>query len=676
MSVPRTLSSLFLRFRSLAAVSGLAVGFAACAHDGTGPRVTRVVVSPADTTLGFVGAAAQYEAEATDGAGSTVSDEAVTWSTSDSTVATVSTSGLVTATGAGSATITATVAGVQGSGSLTVTDLSAPCAAPTVVALSPGGSASWDASTCLLFDSMPADARYRVALVRPMEAASASDTVPARLVVSLLSAGQATPGARASALEHHPSTLALSRPQLTTLERSVEIARATGSFEAGLRAREREMIRHLGSGALLPVAGTRALRTSAPADLPQKLPFDTATTCGSAAGKVTTGILVHQNADLAIYQDSVQRVTKPISEADATRMTDYYSAYAKAMITAYFGRNPDIDGNGKLIALVSPVVAGDEAGFVWAGNFLSKSTCATSNERDMMFLSADLVRSMDDASPSWQALETVAHEAKHVVSLYDRLAASRRSGAGALAFQPDWIEEGTAELAGEMSSRIAWAANGGPAVGATVTLGSFAGGLTPENYGVLIHLARTVSYLSSQPNGLVVAPVGASPKSNIYGSGWHFHRWLGDAYGHASTPLADSSLFRALTDSLTPPGAAGLQAVTGRTFDELLDEFFSAVCLNGSGAPVGALPFTSYDFPSATLIVASPSLGPYPWPVTAHDEGGAIAPARTFSSATYVGPIGPSGVRIHEFLAARNGETAQIRAGLASPGRIVVARLR
>ncbi len=676
MSRSRTSSSLFRRVPWLLVALGSIAGVAACSHEATGPRVAHVVVSPADTTVLGVGTSVQYAAAVTDAHGAPVSGEIVLWSTSDSSVATVSGSGLVTARGGGSATITATAAGVRGSASLAVTDLSARCPAPTPVRLQPGGSATWDASTCLLFDSMPAGARYRVALIRPMESAAPSDTAPARLAVSLLSDGQSTPPSRIAPSTSPKPSFGLTALQMATLRQSVDIARATERFEARLRDREAAMIRRLGTRTMLNVPNFTGARSTTPADLPDRLRFDTTTTCESAAGKVTTGVLVHQNADMAIYQDSVQRLTKPISEADATRMTDYYSAYAKDMITEYFGRNPDVDGNGKLIVLVSPVVSGDEAGFAWVGNFLSTSTCATSNERDMMFLNADLVRAMDQSPPSWQVLETVAHEAKHVVSLYDRLAASRRAGSGALAFQPEWIEEGTAELAGEMSSRIAWAAHGGPAVGATVTAADFAGGLTPENYGVLIHLARTVSYLSSQPNGLVVTPMGASPKSNVYGSGWHFHRWLGDAYGHASTPLADSSLFRALTDSLTPAGVAGLRAVTGKTFDELRDEFFTAVCLNGSGAPEGPRSFTSYDFPSATLVATSPSQGTYPWPVTAHDQRGAIVEAQTFQSATYVGPIGPSGVRIHELVATRNDETAQIHAALPPPGTILVVRVR
>ncbi len=658
------------RSRTLLAALSVAA-LAACGRDSTGPTVTRVIVSPGNAMLPAPGATVQFDAQALNGAGKVVGGFPMVWSSSDSSVATISPEGLVVATGAGSTTIEARIAGVAGRGSVTVTDLSALCPAPTAVELAPGGFVAYDASTCLLFDSLSAGARYRVAVTRPVETALASDTTSVWLAVTNLGGGASAALARVAGAPLE----GLSAAARSTLRRAEEIGRATAAFEARLRQREVAMVRRLGAATMLPVPRRSALRASAPADLPPTLRFDTATTCTDAGGKVATGVLIHQNPDMAIYQDSVQHLNAPITELDAARITDYYSAYAKGMITAYFGENPDVDGNGKLIVLVSPVVSGDAAGFVWVGNFYPTADCASSNERDMVFLSADLVRAMDDADPSWQALETVAHEAKHVVSLYQRLAASRRVSAPN--FQPEWIEEGTAEIAGEMSSRIAWAANGGPPVGATVSLGSFAsGGITADNYGVLIHLARTVSYLSSQPNGLVVAPLGAAPKSNVYGSGWHFHRWLADAYGDAATPLADSSLFRALTDSLTLAGVAGLEEETGSTFTELLDQFFAAVCLNGTGAPPAAREFTSYDFPSATRIAPGPSQGAYPWPVTGYQGTGSFDPARYFDSRTYVGPVGPAGVRIHEFVARADGERAQIRVGMEPPGRIVVVRLR
>jgi hypothetical protein len=352
-------------------------------------------------------------------------------------------------------------------------------------------------------------------------------------------------------------------------------------------------------------------------------------------------------------------------------MASYFTSYAKDMIRSYFGAIPDIDGNGKEIVFISPIVTSGEAAFVWAGDLYPTSQCAASNQGEIIYFSNSLIGGID--SGDYQALATLAHETKHVVSLYNRLAASIKANADE--FEPGWAEEGIAEISGEMSSRIAWAANGGPPVGAQVTRADLAGtgggvNVTPYDYGVLLRMVRTIFYLSSQPNSLTSTPMGAdSTTETVYGSGWHFHRWIGDAYGGAGTaPEADSSIFRQLIDSLTAPEPGGLEAVTGKTFQQLLEEYAAAVSLVGTGAPQPQRAFTTYDFVSATnnLLTTQPS-GLYPWPVTPQGTG--------FQSASFQGPIGQSGIRIHDFVSNGTGTGALIQVDMGSPSDVVVVRL-
>ena len=88
-----------------------------------------VVVNPALT----VGQSAQATATARDASGATMS-ASFTWSTSNTLVATVSASGMVTAVSAGSATITATTSGKSGSATLAVSSSTPP---PTGVGINP-----------------------------------------------------------------------------------------------------------------------------------------------------------------------------------------------------------------------------------------------------------------------------------------------------------------------------------------------------------------------------------------------------------------------------------------------------------------------------------------------------------------------------------------------------------
>ena len=116
-------------------LSALLLTLAACGGGGTSPTppgppppppppptpVASVVVSP--STASLVPTQTQALTAATkDGAGNDLSGRTVTWATSANSVASVSTSGLVTAVGPGSATITATSEGQTGTAVITVAD--------------------------------------------------------------------------------------------------------------------------------------------------------------------------------------------------------------------------------------------------------------------------------------------------------------------------------------------------------------------------------------------------------------------------------------------------------------------------------------------------------------------------------------------------------------------------
>src|SRR5207249_6507615 len=82
--------------------------------------VATVAVAPATASL-TVGQTVQLTATPKDSAGSALTGRTVTWASSNTAVATVSPSGLVTSKAAGSATITATSDDKAGSAAVTVT---------------------------------------------------------------------------------------------------------------------------------------------------------------------------------------------------------------------------------------------------------------------------------------------------------------------------------------------------------------------------------------------------------------------------------------------------------------------------------------------------------------------------------------------------------------------------
>ena len=174
------------------------------------------------------------------------------------------------------------------------------------------------------------------------------------------------------------------------------------------------------------------------------------------------------------------------------------------------------------------------------------------------------------------------------------------------------------------------------------------------------------------------SPSGPQRRHTIYGAGWHFHRWLGDAYGGAAEPFADTALFRAQNDSLSVPGPGAYPELVGRSFRELMDEYAVAVMLNGTGAPPPQRAITSVDFPAA--MAATPVYNPdrrpfgtYPWPVTMSETGGRTVSLET---ATYRGPIGESGIRIHDFTSNGTGQGAELEVFALPLAKVIVVRLR
>jgi plastocyanin len=141
------------------AILGLTLA-ASCGGGGTEPvqdnTVASVTIASSATTIA-PGATVQLNATAKTAAGATVGGLTPTWSSSNQAVATVNTSGLVTAVANGVATITATMGGVSGTRVITVQTV-APVPAATVdagsnnafsppqVDLSVGGTVTWQFS--------------------------------------------------------------------------------------------------------------------------------------------------------------------------------------------------------------------------------------------------------------------------------------------------------------------------------------------------------------------------------------------------------------------------------------------------------------------------------------------------------------------------------------------------
>ncbi len=547
------------------------------------------------------------------------------------------------------------------------------CAAP--LAIAPGEVvvvAPVEISPCPPF--LPAGGegdRYRLAVVR----ADLVDAARISVVVKVARADSVASGEPRSATAP-PTRPAPRLPP--ALSAGLRIADESSRMHARLLADAERLVRELGAGAVLPDRRSQAAR-SRPGTAMRKDPppgrrvfrpyLDYREACEDPPPALVPAYLVAYNDHLAIYQDSIQQGFDPIRAVDAQRVLDYYADHGAATIDEYFGGVPDVNGDERANVFVSPVVPEWVAGFVWAGDFLSREHCSWSNEMELIYYNEELFDLLEHAPDSghYQALPTMVHEVKHLGSLYVRT----RLGA----YQPSWTEEGTAEIAAEISSRRAMEAAGGVARGARLDRDAYPPRegtvITPENYGVLLRLARTTRSYSGVLNSISVDPAEGH---TYYGTSWHFHRFLGDGYGNAAA-RGDGAFFTALNDGAVLPGANGIMVVTGRGMSELMAEYAATMMLNGAGAPEPEPGFTTYDFPSATFELLRPEHQPeglYPWIHTGPEPVG-------FHEATYSGTLAPGGIRFHEFESDGAGSGIEVEVS-TSDGRgtvrVVLVRVR
>ena len=148
--------------------------------------VASVTVSPATAAVA-AGQTVQLTATPKDANGNPLTGRAITWASGNTSVATVSTSGLVTGLTAGSATITATSEGKSGSSGVTVTAVTVPVATVTV---SPANGTVFVGQT-LQLTATPKDANGNALTGRTISWASSATGIAA-VNGSGLVTGQAT----------------------------------------------------------------------------------------------------------------------------------------------------------------------------------------------------------------------------------------------------------------------------------------------------------------------------------------------------------------------------------------------------------------------------------------------------------------------------------------------------
>ena len=337
--------------------------------------------------------------------------------------------------------------------------------------------------------------------------------------------------------------------------------------------------------------------------------------CSASGFSTLTGRVVYVGPKVIVVEDVAGPLAGKI-DADLIALATEFETRSFPLLLNFgdpLAYDAQTDGNGRLIVLFTPKVNNQSQnllGFV-AGCDLyppgQDPTVAASNQAEIFY-----ARTVTDTSPTSTALSgrvqwkrqmpaTMIHEAKHIVSYAERLARS------ASQFEQIWLEEATAQVASELYGRAIHGNKWRSDAPYDPTIWCESRPTTPSCDGGVIamgnHFAFLSDYLQNFENKSILS---GTDDSDIYGSSWLFVRWAADIYGGTD----EGAFFRALVQSSSRSGTTNLEAVTGKTFAQMLAEF--TLMLAADNLPNVSAPYVEPSWNLPDVFAGYAELGTHP----------------------------------------------------------------
>jgi hypothetical protein len=380
---------------------------------------------------------------------------------------------------------------------------------------------------------------------------------------------------------------------------------------------------------------------------------------GSCATFDSIAVVVRAKGARGIWVEDVNNPINGYTAPDFDSLSTYLDNVIFDTDTSYFGDPGDMDGNARIVVVVTKEVnrRGSLLGFVGSVDFFSRALCPTSNEGEFFYARApDPTGTFGSAYARNDAFADapflIAHEFTHIIQF------ARRIPAGA-AFTR-WLLEGQATFAEEVNGFAFTGRAPGQNYGFAVAFNTPPS--TPIDWHVSAFIDLAVYYgFETQITRKAEAPhectwIGSQSEGNngpclsgreVYGVPWSLYRWAADHFGPAF-PGGERGLHKAVIGN-TLGGYANLASTVGVSIDTLLAQWAAAL-------------YVDDRVPGATarLTLASWNL--------VNIESGLVATAR----------LQPTEVGFAGFDMARNvraGSSAYFRiSGAARPATAVRAR--
>jgi hypothetical protein len=348
------------------------------------------------------------------------------------------------------------------------------------------------------------------------------------------------------------------------------------------------------------------------ATTPVKFHYSSCTTAGTST---VTARVVFVGAHSIVLEDVAGPLAGTI-DAELIAMAQEFETISYPLLLNFgdpLVRSAGTDPNGRILMLFTPKVNNlgtNLLGFVSACDFfpvVQDPSVAGSNEAEIFY-----ARTVTDTTTNTTSLNgisqwrrqmpaTMIHEAKHITSYAERLAR------GATQFEQVWLEEATAQLASEMFGRVIhgnrW--RGDATYRETVYCESrpTTAGCGEAVIAMTNHFEFLGNYLQSFETKSILS---GAEDADIYGSAWLFARWLVDTYGGSD----EAAFLHRLVQTGTLSGAANVEAVSGRTFPQLLAEF--TLMLAADNVPNASGPYVEPSWNLPDIFVGLTELNTRP----------------------------------------------------------------
>jgi hypothetical protein len=608
--------------RKYGLIVALLIGAGCKSTDGPEPSITTTVLVSSTPNQISVGETAQASAIVKDQNGDPLTGKAVTWTSLNESVATVTSAGLIRGVAPGNATIRGTVDNVTGSATITVIAPSTVClTGPTIVDPAPGTASivsSNDAKGCIKVPVSAAASQYLLI-------AANNNPLPDQVANYSLKSDEG---------ETVPTNTLFVPPLRVAASLSLGALDVPGavqaSFESKLRAMERrELDFSTGKRAMAERMNSVGVRKSVSVAIPAvgekttfKVPahFDAngkPDGGGCAINKFTSvTATVKFVSDRAILYLDDAAPGGGFSDTDFEEIATEFDKLIYPTDVEYFGTPSDLDTNSRIIILYTALVnklteqgsGGFVGGFFFVGDLFPVAQCAQSNVAEIFYaLAPDPNGTINNnvrttATVRQGTRGTLAHEFQHMIN-----GAERFRNPATNEFEATWLDEGLAHYAEDLNGRVLR--------GFTET-----GNYTDAQMRVNINdyaafffqnFARFRFYLA---NPGLMSPTSAMADTSlaVRGAAWALLRYSADHY----SPGGDIKSF---IRSLVPGPDTGVVNLTnhaGTSFNELISGWMVANYADDNGIPSLQTKYTykTYDMRDAVRHTVSnnPALQVYP----------------------------------------------------------------